>query len=302
MDGFTIEIKHPAEGAALVTLAGPLDVYTAPETRTALVDLTNQGRHRVALDLADVGFIDSTGLGVLVGHLKRCRAHGGNLALICPSEGVRRALRVTGVGKVMAIRESAEDALACLTPAEEPDDFPEIVRLDSLEWGHRFTHDGTAGPDASREDALALAARFRPGYVEIVHRIPGRDWERAEQQPHDTATLIASLERARGWWRDLANLRGQFVPRLRDDDLNEWRKAERALEGHPDEPRSRFWALFSPEGRALDVSEFDAPRTRTQAREALARAWDLPGGLLEPIEEAEAKRLRESCGQETRRA
>jgi anti-sigma B factor antagonist len=50
-----------------VTVAGQIDIYTAPELRQLLIDLVNQGNYRIVLNMDKVPFIDSTGLGVLVG-------------------------------------------------------------------------------------------------------------------------------------------------------------------------------------------------------------------------------------------
>lgn len=78
-----------------------------------------------------------------------------------------------------------------------------------IEWGHRFVFDGSAGPDESRRAALALAARFKPGYVEIVWREgPDSPWVRDHDQPHHVSVLIAELERARDVHRELADWRG----------------------------------------------------------------------------------------------
>lgn len=104
-----------------------------------------------------------------------------------------------------------------------------MAGAEEREWGHRFTHDGGAGLEASQGAAWAMAKRFKPGYVEIVWRWPGGEWQRADGhlQPHTPAELVASLERSRDWWRAQSNVRGHFVTRLRAGDFEEWRKAER---------------------------------------------------------------------------
>lgn len=194
---------------------------------------------------------------------------------------------------------TAED-LELPTPPE-PDDFPEIVRLDSLEWGHRFTYDGTAGPSDSREDALALAARFRPGYVEIVHRVPGGEWERAAEQPHTTAQLLVEFEAVRDRLQALVDVRGRFMTRLPSADFQEWRDAERAL----DAPRSRYWAVWSTHApaRLLKLMEYDdRPRTEAEARADLPEPVVPLTGGLEPIDRARLEQLRETYEMEKRHA
>ena len=70
------------EAATLVVLRGDLDLATAPELRECLVKVIDEGE-RVVIDLEAVGFLDSAGLGILVGGLKRARTRGGELELVC---------------------------------------------------------------------------------------------------------------------------------------------------------------------------------------------------------------------------
>lgn len=96
----------------VVTLVGEIDVYTAPELRQHLTAIIAGGHERLVLDLTDVPFLDSTGLGVLVGRLKVLRQQGGDLDLVISSERVLRNFSITGLDKVFAIHPSAEAALA----------------------------------------------------------------------------------------------------------------------------------------------------------------------------------------------
>ncbi|MGQ4328656.1 STAS domain-containing protein [Streptomyces hayashii] len=63
----------------VVEVGGEIDVYTAPKLREQLVELVNDGNFHLVVDMEGVDFLDSTGLGVLVGGLKRVRAHEGSL-------------------------------------------------------------------------------------------------------------------------------------------------------------------------------------------------------------------------------
>ena len=96
----------------IVAVKGEVDLYTAPALKERVADLVSSGRHRIAVDLAGVEFMDSTGLGVLIGGLKRCKEAGGSLALIGPREPVLKVLAITGLDKVFAIHESVEQASA----------------------------------------------------------------------------------------------------------------------------------------------------------------------------------------------
>lgn len=94
----------------VVSVKGEVDLYSAPGLKERVADLVSSGRTRLAIDLAGVEFMDSTGLGVLIGGLKRCKEAGGSLALVGPREPVVKVLAITGLDKVFAIHENVEQA------------------------------------------------------------------------------------------------------------------------------------------------------------------------------------------------
>ena len=67
------------DGIEIVDVEGEIDVYTAPRLRELLIDLVNKNNYQLVVNMEKVEFLDSTGLGVLVGGLKRVRAHDGSL-------------------------------------------------------------------------------------------------------------------------------------------------------------------------------------------------------------------------------
>ncbi len=97
-------------GTLVVDVGGEIDVYTSPKLRERLVGLVDEGATSIVVDLDDVEFIDSTGLGVLVGVLKRVRSRGGSLGLVCSREGLLRVFTITGLEKVFAIYPSVDEA------------------------------------------------------------------------------------------------------------------------------------------------------------------------------------------------
>ena len=99
---------------AVIEVAGEIDVYTAPQLRDAISDLVSDGVIHLVVDMGGVEFLDSTGLGVLVGGLKRVRAHDGTMRLVCTSERLLKIFRITGLAKVFPIHDSVDEAL---TPA-----------------------------------------------------------------------------------------------------------------------------------------------------------------------------------------
>ncbi|GAA3110936.1 anti-sigma factor antagonist BldG [Streptomyces rectiviolaceus] len=96
----------------VVEVGGEIDVYTAPKLREQLVELVNDGSFHLVVDMEGVDFLDSTGLGVLVGGLKRVRAHEGSLRLVCNQERILEIFRITGLTKVFPIHTSVEEAVA----------------------------------------------------------------------------------------------------------------------------------------------------------------------------------------------
>jgi anti-sigma B factor antagonist len=98
------------EGVAIIEAAGDVDVYSAPAFREQIVDLVDAGHIHVVVDLDGLEFLDSTGLGVLVGGLKRVRAHRGSLRIVCSREHIIKPFRITGLTKVFAIHPSIDEA------------------------------------------------------------------------------------------------------------------------------------------------------------------------------------------------
>jgi anti-sigma B factor antagonist len=105
------------EDTPVVALRGELDVDGVSEVREALLAAIGDGGRRVVVDLEALDFIDSAGLGVLVGGLKRARTNDGDLALVCTSRNVLKVLELTGLTRVFAIHDSREAAVAGPTPA-----------------------------------------------------------------------------------------------------------------------------------------------------------------------------------------
>ena len=91
---------------AVVAVGGEIDVYTAPKLRDCIAELVGAGAYDIVIDLEAVEFLDSTGLGVLVGGLKKVRAHDGSLELICTQERLLKIFRITGLAKVFVIHDS----------------------------------------------------------------------------------------------------------------------------------------------------------------------------------------------------
>lgn len=105
-------------GRGVISVVGEVDVYTAPRLRERLSDLVSSGQRHLVVDLSGVDFLDSTGLGVLVGGLNQVRTHGGSLTLVCNTERILKVFRITGLTGVFPIHAHLHSALtAPIEPA-----------------------------------------------------------------------------------------------------------------------------------------------------------------------------------------
>jgi anti-sigma B factor antagonist len=96
----------------VVTVGGELDLDAAPELRATIDQALADGFSKLVVDLGDVTFIDSTGIGVLVGALKRLGRAGGRLELVCSEPNLLRIFEITGLDQQLPIHASRDAALA----------------------------------------------------------------------------------------------------------------------------------------------------------------------------------------------
>src|SRR5262245_57332108 len=89
------------DGWTVVRASGDLDLTTAPRLREAVIAVVVRGQPRIIVDLQSVDFIDSTGLGVLVGLLKRTRSQGGDLRVVSTRSALRKVLDFTGLDRAL---------------------------------------------------------------------------------------------------------------------------------------------------------------------------------------------------------
>jgi len=94
-----------------IALDGEVDVYTSPRLRQKLTEVIDAGCVNVVVDLQNLGFIDSSGLGVLVSGLRKVKEHGGTLRLVCTKDSILKIFRITGLDKVFPLFPTVEEAL-----------------------------------------------------------------------------------------------------------------------------------------------------------------------------------------------
>jgi anti-sigma B factor antagonist len=97
---------------SVLDVVGEVDVYSAPELRERLSELLKASTPSLVVNLAEVSFLDSTGIGTLVAGLNRAVQFGGTLTLVCDHERILKLFRITGLDTVFSIRPSVDEALA----------------------------------------------------------------------------------------------------------------------------------------------------------------------------------------------
>jgi len=111
-DELHIDLTTAKDGHTLVfALRGSLDIATSPSVRAALTDASD-GKQNVVVDLTQLEFLDSTGLGALIGAHRRATENGGSLRLVVREGPILRLLNITGLIRVLAVYHSLDDALA----------------------------------------------------------------------------------------------------------------------------------------------------------------------------------------------
>ena len=103
---------YSKDGIEVVDVGGEIDISTAPRLRELLIELVSKNSYQLVVNMDKVGFLDSTGLGVLVGGLRRVRAHDGWLDLVCTQERILKIFRITGLTQVFGIHQTVDQAIA----------------------------------------------------------------------------------------------------------------------------------------------------------------------------------------------
>lgn len=112
-DLLSIDVQSTPDGKAQIfVLHGSLDISTSPTVRAALVEAADRGQHEIIVDLTHLEFLDSTGLGALIGAHKRARDHNGRVRLVVQEGQILRLLRITGLLGIFPVYLSIDAALA----------------------------------------------------------------------------------------------------------------------------------------------------------------------------------------------
>ncbi len=110
--GLEVDTSHAP--VVVIRLSGEVDVFSAPRLREKIIELVNQGRRLLVVDLDAVDFLDSTGLGVLVGGLKRLRSHDGEMSVVCNQPRVLRVFELTRLDGVIPLHRTVTEAVTSM--------------------------------------------------------------------------------------------------------------------------------------------------------------------------------------------
>jgi len=106
------------DGAQAVEIQGEIDVYTSPRVKETVNELIEKGHYHLIINLEGVRYIDSTGLGVLIGALKKVREQSGRILLVCTNPQIKKIFNITGLVKIFEIFKDEEEAIQVLAAAK----------------------------------------------------------------------------------------------------------------------------------------------------------------------------------------
>jgi len=108
-----IHQEETADGYVICRPVGELDAFTVSQFRQALAELASSPR--LVIDMSGIPFVDSAGLGALIGGIRRTRELGGDVAVACDRPTLVRLLRTTGFDRIVSVTETVDEAMAALS-------------------------------------------------------------------------------------------------------------------------------------------------------------------------------------------
>lgn len=107
---------HRTEDIPVVVLSGDVDDYTCKKLSDTITGLMAAGDSNFVIGMANVRYIDSSGLGTLIGGLRRASERNGGLAISSASRQIRKVLDITGLARVLTVFEDEQTAVRSLSP------------------------------------------------------------------------------------------------------------------------------------------------------------------------------------------
>jgi anti-sigma B factor antagonist len=114
-----IEQEHTEDGYTVCRPVGELDAFTVSQFRQALAELA--AGPRLVIDMSGVPFVDSAGLGALIGGIRRARELGGDVVVVCNRPSLVRTLRTTGFDRIVTMTDTLNDAKAVFEKSRDPE-------------------------------------------------------------------------------------------------------------------------------------------------------------------------------------
>jgi anti-sigma B factor antagonist len=106
--------RTTAGNVPIVAVSGEVDIYSAPALKDKITELIRAGQDTLIVDLGNISFLDSTGLGALVEARAATSEAGGSLPVVCSQERILKLFTITGLDRVFTIHPSVGDAVADL--------------------------------------------------------------------------------------------------------------------------------------------------------------------------------------------
>ncbi|MGX1678399.1 STAS domain-containing protein [Streptomyces althioticus] len=107
-------VRYTGKHTAVIVVSGDVDLHTAPLLRVEALTAMTRGARHLVLDMAEVDFVDSTGLSTLIVLLHATREPGGSLRVARVPERLVRMVTMTGIAELLPLHDTVADALAAL--------------------------------------------------------------------------------------------------------------------------------------------------------------------------------------------
>jgi anti-sigma B factor antagonist len=114
MIDFDLKQQQLDDERLVIEVSGEVDLFTAPELKTMIGEGLEKGASKVVIDLSETRFMDSSGLGVLIGAVKRLRDRDGQLTIVNVNENIAKTFEITGLDQIFTICSTREQALSAL--------------------------------------------------------------------------------------------------------------------------------------------------------------------------------------------
>jgi anti-sigma B factor antagonist len=117
---FSLSTESLDDTRHVVAVSGEIDLFTAPELKSAIGEALEAGHSRIVVDLSNTTFLDSTALGVLIGAVKRLRSRDGALTIVNTDPNIAKTFEITGLDQIFTIRPTRDEAVAALDTDSTP--------------------------------------------------------------------------------------------------------------------------------------------------------------------------------------